>query len=289
MPKVSHWGMVDSRHNQCSRDPRTKCRTAVLAVQVLQSVALCLVLRQAEDKKALALPLTAFGAHLALGNWWNVVFFGGGTPAVACWRGGTPAVACRRSWCLAAAQTWRRTGALACLLHGKIGHQMRLQHDALAPFLLAGCGQRAAGSAAAAHASGGGTAHPCLGGAAARCRQAQAQGEHAVGAFWLSIAGGLAWCRAGRRGEFGCTGSRRLRRQMACRAGSSLRDSESHSLALGRRHDCGVPARQPCGSSPDGAHAAVGHCRRQTQLGHRQAQPRQEGGLTDGERAAGSW
>jgi hypothetical protein len=34
-------------------------------------VALWLVLKQANSKKQLALPLSIFGLHLFLGNWWN--------------------------------------------------------------------------------------------------------------------------------------------------------------------------------------------------------------------------
>jgi hypothetical protein len=34
-------------------------------------VALWLVLKQADSKKQLALPLSIFGLHLFLGNWWN--------------------------------------------------------------------------------------------------------------------------------------------------------------------------------------------------------------------------
>lgn len=39
-------------------------------------VALWLVCKTAPDNSSLALPLAAFGLHLFLGNWWNVVFFG---------------------------------------------------------------------------------------------------------------------------------------------------------------------------------------------------------------------
>lgn len=39
-------------------------------------VSLWLVVKQAPSNKALALPLLLFGTHLALGNMWNVIFFG---------------------------------------------------------------------------------------------------------------------------------------------------------------------------------------------------------------------
>jgi benzodiazapine receptor len=42
-----------------------------IPLKVLQSVALWLVLKQADNKKQLALPLSIFGLHLFLGNWWN--------------------------------------------------------------------------------------------------------------------------------------------------------------------------------------------------------------------------
>ncbi|DBB04486.1 TPA: hypothetical protein ACH3X1_012584 [Trebouxia sp. C0004] len=40
------------------------------------SVAVWLVWKSRAEKQELALPLTVFGASLALGNWWNVVFMG---------------------------------------------------------------------------------------------------------------------------------------------------------------------------------------------------------------------
>lgn len=47
-----------------------------IPLKLLQSVALWLVLKTADSKRQLALPLSLFGLHLFLGNWWNVVFFG---------------------------------------------------------------------------------------------------------------------------------------------------------------------------------------------------------------------
>eukprot|EP00877_Chromochloris_zofingiensis_P013440 jgi/Chrzof1/834/Cz01g30180.t1 len=47
-----------------------------IPLKVLQSVSLWLVLKEARTREQLALPLALFGAHLLLGNWWNVVFFG---------------------------------------------------------------------------------------------------------------------------------------------------------------------------------------------------------------------
>lgn len=42
-----------------------------IPLKVLQSVAVWLVVKQAPSRKELVLPLTLFGIHLALGNWWN--------------------------------------------------------------------------------------------------------------------------------------------------------------------------------------------------------------------------
>lgn len=42
-----------------------------IPLKVLQSVALWLVLKQADSRKQLVLPLSIFGLHLFLGNWWN--------------------------------------------------------------------------------------------------------------------------------------------------------------------------------------------------------------------------
>lgn len=47
-----------------------------IPLKLLQSVSLWLVVKQAPSNKALTLPLLLFGTHLALGNMWNVVFFG---------------------------------------------------------------------------------------------------------------------------------------------------------------------------------------------------------------------
>ncbi|GBF92525.1 hypothetical protein Rsub_05139 [Raphidocelis subcapitata] len=47
-----------------------------IPLKLLQSVSLWLVVKQAPDNKSLALPLALFGAHLALGNYWNYTFFG---------------------------------------------------------------------------------------------------------------------------------------------------------------------------------------------------------------------
>ncbi|KAI8467911.1 MAG: TspO/MBR-related protein [Monoraphidium minutum] len=47
-----------------------------IPLKLLQSASLWLVVKQAPTNKALALPLLLFGTHLALGNAWNVVFFG---------------------------------------------------------------------------------------------------------------------------------------------------------------------------------------------------------------------
>jgi benzodiazapine receptor len=46
------------------------CRVWI-PLKVLQSVALWLVWKTAPDNQSLALPAAIFGAHLALGNWWN--------------------------------------------------------------------------------------------------------------------------------------------------------------------------------------------------------------------------
>lgn len=42
-----------------------------IPLKVLQSVAVWLVLKQADTKKELVLPISLFGLHLFLGNWWN--------------------------------------------------------------------------------------------------------------------------------------------------------------------------------------------------------------------------
>jgi hypothetical protein len=42
-----------------------------IPLKAMQTYALWLVMKQAPDNKALALPLSLFGAHLALGNIWN--------------------------------------------------------------------------------------------------------------------------------------------------------------------------------------------------------------------------
>ncbi|KAL3148375.1 hypothetical protein ABBQ38_013831 [Trebouxia sp. C0009 RCD-2024] len=47
-----------------------------IPLKLAQSVAAWLVWKSTADKQELALPLTVFGASLALGNWWNVVFMG---------------------------------------------------------------------------------------------------------------------------------------------------------------------------------------------------------------------
>ncbi|KAL4424819.1 hypothetical protein ABPG77_011069 [Micractinium sp. CCAP 211/92] len=47
-----------------------------IPLKLLQSVALWLVWRSGADQQQLAVPLSLFGLHLFLGNWWNVVFFG---------------------------------------------------------------------------------------------------------------------------------------------------------------------------------------------------------------------
>lgn len=47
-----------------------------IPLKLMQSVALWMVWNKAPSPSALALPLAAFGAHMFLGNWWNVVFFG---------------------------------------------------------------------------------------------------------------------------------------------------------------------------------------------------------------------
>lgn len=45
--------------------------THTLCFAVVVQVALWLVLKTADSKKQLALPLSIFGLHLFLGNWWN--------------------------------------------------------------------------------------------------------------------------------------------------------------------------------------------------------------------------
>ncbi|EFN54605.1 hypothetical protein CHLNCDRAFT_24614, partial [Chlorella variabilis] len=47
-----------------------------IPLKVLQSVAAWLVWRSAPTTQQLYLPLALFVAHLFLGSWWNVVFFG---------------------------------------------------------------------------------------------------------------------------------------------------------------------------------------------------------------------
>ncbi|KAG2442717.1 hypothetical protein HXX76_002800 [Chlamydomonas incerta] len=47
-----------------------------IPLKTMQSVALWLVCTKAKSMSSLALPLAAFGVHMFLGNWWNVVFFG---------------------------------------------------------------------------------------------------------------------------------------------------------------------------------------------------------------------
>ncbi|KAG2483454.1 hypothetical protein HYH03_017708 [Edaphochlamys debaryana] len=47
-----------------------------IPLKLMQSVALWSVCSRAPSAAALALPLTAMGVHMFLGNWWNVVFFG---------------------------------------------------------------------------------------------------------------------------------------------------------------------------------------------------------------------
>jgi hypothetical protein len=56
----------------CSWTPPNWVFPAVwIPLKVLQSIALWLVVKQAPDRKALALPLALFGTHLFLGNYWN--------------------------------------------------------------------------------------------------------------------------------------------------------------------------------------------------------------------------
>ncbi|PNH09508.1 Protein CrtK [Tetrabaena socialis] len=47
-----------------------------IPLKLMQTVALWLVATKAPSAAALGVPLFAMGAHMALGNWWNVVFFG---------------------------------------------------------------------------------------------------------------------------------------------------------------------------------------------------------------------
>lgn len=47
-----------------------------IPLKVMQSVALWLVWKSAPTPESAVLPLTLFGSHLLLGNWWNVTFFG---------------------------------------------------------------------------------------------------------------------------------------------------------------------------------------------------------------------
>ncbi|KIZ06941.1 tryptophan-rich sensory protein [Monoraphidium neglectum] len=47
-----------------------------IPLKLLQSVSLWLVIKKAPSNQALTLPLLLFGTHLALGNYWNWVFFG---------------------------------------------------------------------------------------------------------------------------------------------------------------------------------------------------------------------
>jgi hypothetical protein len=49
-------------------------------LQVLQSVALWLVCKTADRRSQLVLPLSLFGLHLFLGNWWNGEACGIGRP-----------------------------------------------------------------------------------------------------------------------------------------------------------------------------------------------------------------
>eukprot|EP00891_Asterochloris_glomerata_P007484 jgi/Astpho2/7484/e_gw1.00114.177.1_t len=46
------------------------------SLKLAQSAALWLVWKSRADKAELILPLSVFGLHLGLGNYWNVVFFG---------------------------------------------------------------------------------------------------------------------------------------------------------------------------------------------------------------------
>lgn len=47
-----------------------------IPLKLMQSVALWAVCKSAGSRQQLVLPLSVFGAHLLLGNMWNVVFFG---------------------------------------------------------------------------------------------------------------------------------------------------------------------------------------------------------------------
>lgn len=47
-----------------------------IPLKVLQSVAAWLVWSAAETPQQAVLPLGLFAVHMALGNWWNIVFFG---------------------------------------------------------------------------------------------------------------------------------------------------------------------------------------------------------------------
>jgi hypothetical protein len=49
-----------------------------IPLKLLQSVGLWLVLKTADTRKQLLLPLSVFGLHLFLGNWWNGATAGGG-------------------------------------------------------------------------------------------------------------------------------------------------------------------------------------------------------------------
>ncbi|KAK9817800.1 hypothetical protein WJX72_002358 [[Myrmecia] bisecta] len=50
--------------------------TVWIPLKIAQSYALWVVCKKARSREDLMLPLSLFGTHLFLGNWWNVVFFG---------------------------------------------------------------------------------------------------------------------------------------------------------------------------------------------------------------------
>ena len=230
-----------------------------IPLKVLQSVAQWLVWRAGEgDARRLAAPLTLFGAHLFLGNAWNVsrweVPLGGPgwsrrggrlrhgqawSPALVQGRAGTPACRKRRTCALRHACMPPPPRPPSCILQVVFFGRHRLQ-DSLGW----------------------------------------------MGAFWASIAASIAafsqvWWDTGGGGGGGCVGG-----------GSAL--GERHAgkpTPLPARYVRLVPTCFPLSPLPAGlaagsaavcAHPGVGHHRGQAELGHCAAQPRRRAGRQEG-------
>lgn len=142
-------------------------------------VALWLVLKTADSKKQLVLPLSMFGLHLFLGNWWNGEHVS--LPVNACSScAASTAADLRRSCCKQ--RRWSRHA----MLSGQAYYQLPLMH-VLASSMSVCCTQ---------HSSSPSTSLLCILRTAVVFFGWRKMEESVkwMGAFWTSIAGELLWC-----------------------------------------------------------------------------------------------